>query len=50
VEAGRWMQTEFNTAEEKPWDEYGVNDSYYLDKIYNEISNICPRKEQLTLF
>jgi len=40
IEAGKWMMTEFNTYQEKPWEEYGVNEEYYLKKIYEEIANI----------
>jgi hypothetical protein len=51
VESGKWMQTVFNTYQEKSWEEYGVNENYYLDKIYKEISNIKPPIiQQLTLF
>jgi len=44
------MQQLFNLYEEKPWAEYEVDESYYLDKIYKEINNIIPRNNQLTLF
>jgi hypothetical protein len=50
IESGKWMQTIFNLYVEKPWEEYDINDSYYLDKIYKEIHNICPPKQQLDLF
>ena len=40
LESGKHLQTIFNRYEEKPWDEYGVEDSYYLDKIYEEIHKI----------
>lgn len=50
IESGKWMQTIFNLHVEKPWEEYDINDSYYLDKIYKEIHNICPPKQQLDLF
>jgi len=43
IEAGKWMQTEFNQFVELPWNEYDVNDEYYLDKIYKEIDNIQPK-------
>ena len=50
LESGKWMQQLFNLYEEKPWAEYEVDESYYLDKIYREINNIIPKKTQLTLF
>jgi hypothetical protein len=52
VEAGKWMQTEFNLFESKPWSEYDVNEDYYLEQIYKEIENISKTKEnsQLSLF
>lgn len=50
VEAGKWMQEIFNTYVEKPWVEYDVNDSYYLETIYREIDNITHKKTQLNLF
>jgi hypothetical protein len=52
VEAGKWMQTEFNQYENKPWSEYDVNEDYYLEQIYKEIENISKTKEnsQLSLF
>lgn len=34
------MQTIFNKYVELPWEDYHVNDKYYLDKIYSEIYNI----------
>lgn len=59
LESGPTMTTVFNKYEEKPWEEYGVDDSFYLTKIYDEIykiektSAILPQhnqNEQLTLF
>jgi hypothetical protein len=44
------MQELFNTYEEKPWEDYNIDDSYYIDKIYREIDNILPKITQLTLF
>jgi hypothetical protein len=40
LESGPIYQTIFNKAEVKPWDEYGINEKYYLDKIYDEIEKI----------
>jgi hypothetical protein len=57
--SNRYQQVIFNKAIIKPWDEYGVDDNYYLDKIYDEISKIERASEvlpyemkdnQLTLF
>jgi hypothetical protein len=50
IEAGRWVQTDLSKFEEKKWDEYGINEAYYLEKIYDEIANITPSTNQLTLF
>jgi hypothetical protein len=50
TEAGHWVQTIFNLYEERPWEEYDINEKYYLDAIYNEIANIIPNNNQLTLF
>lgn len=49
TESGKWMQTNFSQYEQKAWEEYDVDDSYYLDKIYKEIANIKPA-QILTLF
>lgn len=50
VEAGKWLQQEFNTYKEMKWDDYKVDESYYLAEIYKEIHNLEPSKHQLTLF
>ena len=50
LESGKWMQQLFNLYEDRPWAEYEVDESYYLEKIYKEINNIIPKKVQLTLF
>ena len=44
VESGKWMQTEFNILQVKKWEEYNVDDDYYLEKIYAEITNILPKQ------
>lgn len=50
LEAGTWMQTIFNTYQDKPWAAYDVNDKYYLDAIYQEINNLVNQnKGQLKL-
>ncbi len=52
VISGKWMQSVFNIHLEKPWEEYGVDESYYLDRIYKEIKSLMPEKfdNQLLLF
>jgi len=52
LEAGRWYQTVFNKKEDKEWDEYDVNDQYYLECIRREQMNIVPHlfETQLKLF
>ena len=50
LESGKWMQQLFNLYEEKPWAEYNIDESYYLDKIYKEINNIIPKRNQLSLW
>jgi hypothetical protein len=46
TEAGEWLQTIFNKYEKKNWEEYGVDDDYYLKAIYKEIQDILPKKKQ----
>jgi hypothetical protein len=51
IEAGLWMQEIFNVYEERPWEEYGVNETYYLAEIYKEISKLVKKQNvKLTLF
>ena len=50
LESGKWMQQLFNLYEEKPWADYNIDESYYLDKIYKEINNIIPKRNQLSLW
>jgi hypothetical protein len=50
VEAGKWMQQIFNLYQNKPWEDYNIDDFYYLSKIYKEINTILNKKTQLTLF
>lgn len=51
VESGKWLLNIFNQYEEKKWEDYGVDDQYYLQMIYREIENIAgSRIKQLTLF
>jgi hypothetical protein len=50
VEAGRWLQTVFNTYIEKPFEEYDINYDYYLGNIKKEIHVLEPNVQQLSLF
>ena len=50
IEAGRWLQTVYVKHVEKPFDDYGINLSYYLDKIYKEVESLEPVVNQLKLF
>ncbi len=51
LESGKWMQTLFNVYKNKAWEDYNIDESYYLDKIYREINNIIPKvSKQLNLF
>ena len=51
LEAGKWLQTIYNDQNTKPWNEYNINDKYYLDAIEKEINNIIGIKSnQLLLF
>jgi len=54
IESGRWLQTIFNRKEDKTFEEYNINEDYYIESIYKEIHNIdkiVKRKfEQLELF
>ena len=49
VEAGTWLQQEFNTFKEMPWEDYNVDESYYLEEIYKEINNLVPKINQYKL-
>ncbi len=40
LESTKISQSIFNKVVDLPWDEYGVDDAYYLDKIYDEIHKI----------
>lgn len=44
VDAGAWSQTIFNVYEDKPWEEYDINERYYLEKIYKEIKSLVPER------
>jgi len=37
--------------QKKEWEEYGIDDKYYLEQIYKELETINPKeKAQLELF
>jgi hypothetical protein len=42
VEAGTWLQKVFNQYEEKPFEEYGLDMRFYLEKIKKEIKAMEP--------
>lgn len=52
TESGPHHQTVFNVYEDKPWEEYNIDDKYYLQKIYKEIKNLMPERfdNQVSLF
>jgi hypothetical protein len=47
LESGATMVTVFNKEQRQDWDQYGVNDSFYLNKIYEEIAKIESKSEAL---
>lgn len=56
LESGKWLQSIFNVFDSKSWDDYDIDESFYLDKIYREIAKIeesnplVNSNKQLTLF
>ena len=48
VDAGAWLATVFNTYEERPFEDYDINFSYYLREITKQIESA--RGSQLSLF
>jgi hypothetical protein len=50
IESGQWMQTIFIDHEEKDFNDYNINLSFYLDKIKREIESLEPNRNQLSLF
>ena len=48
VEAGKWVQTVFNKYVDKPFEDYQIDKRYYLEQIYQEITNIEGTKKELT--
>tara|TARA_R110000824_G_scaffold293756_2_gene482046 strand:- start:941 stop:2824 length:1884 start_codon:yes stop_codon:yes gene_type:complete len=51
LEAGQWLQTIYNDQNIIPWEDYDINEKYYLNAIEKEINNIIGIKSnQLLLF
>ena len=50
IESGQWMQTIFIDHEEKDFNDYNINLSFYLDKVKREIESLEPNRNQLSLF
>jgi hypothetical protein len=42
TESGRWLQTVYNIHEDRAWEEYGINEQYYINAINKELKNITP--------
>jgi hypothetical protein len=50
LESGEWLQTIMNTYVDLKWEDYNINEKYYLQNIYKEIQNVKPVAEsQLSL-
>jgi hypothetical protein len=45
LESGPIYQTIFNKAEMRSWEDYNIDDKYYLNKIYDEIKKIESESE-----
>ncbi len=52
VDSGEWMHTVYNEHVDKTWEDYNVNDKFYIKKIYREIRALTPEKfdTQLKMF
>lgn len=50
LESGKWMQQLFINYEELVWNDYNVDDRYYLEAIIKEIENITKPQRQYSLF
>ena len=50
IVAGNWYQTVYNVHENQPFEKYNINLSYYIEKIYDEISNLLGNSNQFKLF
>jgi hypothetical protein len=44
LEAGKWVVTDYCKAVERPWQEYHVDEKFYLEQIYAEIERLVPKK------
>jgi len=44
VVSHQWLQRLFNVYEDLPFKEYGINDQFYLERIYKEIKGLEPEK------
>jgi len=49
VEAGRWLQTVYNEHVDIPWDEYDIDERFYIEKINKEIKALVPEKFDLQI-
>lgn len=49
IDAGGWLQTIFNKADQKEWVDYKINKEYYLENIYKEIYDIKELDSNLIL-
>tara|TARA_R110002074_G_scaffold305818_4_gene476922 strand:- start:1983 stop:3971 length:1989 start_codon:yes stop_codon:yes gene_type:complete len=50
-QSGKWLITIFNEYKNKKWEDYNINNDYYLNAIYKEIENVAgPKLKQLKLF
>ena len=50
LESGKWLQTVFVKYQKKKWEDYGVDEEYYLNAIQKEMENIEKSEKQLALF
>ena len=52
IESGSWLQQIFNVYEEKSWEEYDIDNKFYIHKINKEIESLSPElfNTQLSLF
>ena len=49
LESGQWLQTTMNTYVDTKWEDYDINEKYYLQNIYKEIHNIKPARKRQVL-
>ena len=43
LESGKWLQKIFNTYQKRSWEDYDINEEYYIQKIYKEIKEMNPQ-------